>query len=67
MKTFKQWMKENSIRTSLGIMPPLAGAGIYPPLYYSPISGGASLAMSTIHKHHPECYKKKKKKRKKKN
>jgi len=48
-------------------MPPLAGAGIYPPLYYSPISGGASLAMSTIHKHHPECYKKKKKKRKKKN
>jgi hypothetical protein len=66
MKTFQQWLMERGVRTSLGIYPPLYGAGQNPPLYYAPIAGGASLAMSTRHKYHPECYKKTKKKKKKK-
>jgi hypothetical protein len=65
MLSFKQWLNERGVRTGLGIYPPLYSSGQNAPLYYAPIAGGASLAMDTIHRHHPECYKKKRKKKKK--
>jgi hypothetical protein len=67
MNTFLQWIKENGLRTSLGIYPPNYGSGQYPPLYFTPISATAAEKLTTIHKdEHPELLKKKKKKSKKK-
>jgi hypothetical protein len=67
MLTFEQWIKENGMRTSLGIYPPGYGSALYPPLYFTPISATAPLMLTTVHKdEHPELLKKKKKSKKKK-
>jgi hypothetical protein len=61
MQSFRHWLKENGLRTSLGIYPPAYGVGQYPPLYFTPISAGAANALTNIH--HVVGKKKKKKKK----
>ncbi len=64
--TFSQWL-ENGGRTGLGIYPPLYSVGQQPPLYWTPVSATAALALTTIHKNvFPELKKKRKKKKKSK-
>ena len=74
MKTFQEFVaaQENSMRTALGIMPPQAGAGLYPPLYFAPIAADHAVKLKNNHdckctgKGKCQCDAKKKKKSKKK-
>ena len=57
MKTFEEWLMERGLRTCLGCYPPQYGSGQYPPLYFAPISAGATRQLLTSHKdEHPELF-----------
>ena len=57
MKTFEEWLMERGLRTGLGIYPPQYATGQYPPLYFAPISAGATRQLVLYHKdEHPELF-----------
>lgn len=51
MKTFSQWIKENTARTAMGAnYPPAYFAGQYPPLAVTPISSDVARAYTYQYK-----------------
>lgn len=59
-------IKEDGLRTALGIYPPAYGVGQYPPLFFTPMSGSAAFSLIKIHHAKDDSKKKSKKKGKKK-
>ena len=58
MKTFEQWLNEKGLRTGIGLYPPSYATFQYPPLYFTPMSGGAANMLTRIHSdEHPELFK----------